>query len=251
MRAFVLASSALLFFHLTCGQTFNFTQCKADVQGGTYGLDGALDRNGFPLPANSNSSAIEGYMYSSCVEHCGTGSDLNSFGTTTNQFVTWFLPWFTLLAQVPYETRNTKKDFLIAFLSVGSPTTALFSLFVTLLDRVWLESKCDSVRRAMDIAGGDTTLDDISQVLYSLHQFPLQIEEVGLLACTVTVSLLPENKEWWKKLRMWFISRRRQMDPAAWAQLALVILIYLLSILPPAFLMLGGTSSTSYSLTRR
>jgi len=114
----------------------------------------------------------------------------------------------------------------------------LYSLFLTILDLKWLKSRCN-------IQSGDAsvheTLNDISEVLNSLHQFPVEVEEIGLLACTL------RDRNWWKKLRIWFIGRRRHMEASAYAQLLLTVIVYCFAILPEAFSALGGTSFPSLS----
>lgn len=235
MRHLLFISAFVLLLHHAQGH-FNYTECTILVTGGQFGMDGTVDRKGHPL-LTTNTSAIEGYMYSACVQNCGGDSDLNSFDVFASQFTLWFLPWFQLLSQIPYDS---SADLLVMFLSIGSPTTALFSLFITLFDRVWLDRKCKRIRNSVHIEENDRRLEDIAEVSFSLHQFPIEIEDRGLLACTLAMK---ENKEWWKKLRVWFVSRRRQMDASAWAQLALSILVYLTTVLPQALGDLGGNPS--------
>ena len=88
-------------------------------------------------------------------------NELNTFDVFAQQFTLWFLPWFTLLAQIPYASSRIWDDLLVTALSVGSPTTAPFSLFVTMLDRIWLLSKCETIKRTFDV--DDTSIDDITR----------------------------------------------------------------------------------------
>lgn len=224
-----------LLFHITYAQ-FNLTTCKEAVTSGQFGLAGASDRYGNPF-IGTNGSEIEGYSYSACVQNCGEGSEYYSFNEFAQQFTLWLLPWLTLLAQIPYSAKALWADAIVLLLTVGSPTTALFSLLVTTYDRLWLKGRCDDIRRYFNIDAEDKTLDDINCVMYSLRQFPVEIEEVGLLASTLAVE---KNEIWWAKLRKWFLARRRQMEASAWAQLALSILIYLIAVVPQAFADLGG-----------
>src|SRR5208337_2992540 len=110
----------------------------------------------------------------------------NDYNDFWGQATLWFLPWFVLVAQLPCFTKDRSNDFLVMVFSVGSPTTALYSLFVTTLDLRWLKARCDAVREGYP--GRDDVrniLDRISQVLRNLHQFPIEVEEIGLVACTL------------------------------------------------------------------
>jgi len=225
----------LLLPGLSYGQNYSYDTCKDAVLSGKFGLEGTVDQNG--QQAN-NLSAITGYIYKACKQNCGSDSDYNSFTVFGGQALLWFLPWVALLTQVPYSTSSIGHDFLVVFLSVGSPTTALLSLFVTILDRRWLKQRCDRVRRRVPGEETEAMVHSILQVLTSLHQFPIAIEEVGLMACALAVE---KNKKWWRKLQTWFIGRQRAMEASAFAQILLPVVIYLFYILPDALLVIGGT----------
>lgn len=233
MQVFYICS-VLLFLGLTYGQDFNYTQCSEDVLSGKFGTQGTVDINGHPT---NNLSLIGGYLYPDCVRNCGGGSEYSDYNDFWAQATLWFLPWFVLVSQIPCFTKDKGTDILIMVYSVGSPTTALYSLFVTTLDRHWLKAKCIAVRERYPREDVRNMLKHISQVLGSLHQFPIEIEEVGLVACTLA---LPENRHWWRKLGTWFAARQRKMEASAYAQLVLVIVLYCFAVLPDAFMNLGG-----------
>ena len=212
------------------GGSFDYDTCKAAVQNGSFGTEGTTDRNGL---LTTNLSLIEGYQYQYCVANCGGGNEYNSYTTFSDQSTIWFLPWFLLLAQIPYFTQSKGGDFVVMLLTVGSPTTALYSLFLTILDQKWLKSCCNL--QLVD-ASVHETLNDISEVLTSLHQFPVEVEEIGLLACTL------RDGKWWKRLRLWFIGRRRHLEASAYAQLLMTVIVYCFAILPEAFSDLGGAA---------
>jgi hypothetical protein len=233
MKVLLICCFQLYLARYVCGESFNYDICKAAVQNGSFGTEGTTDRNGL---LTTNLSLIEGYQYPYCVTNCGDGSQYNRYKTFSEQSTLWFLPWFLLLAQIPYFTQSKGGDFVVMLLTIGSPTTALYSLFLTILDQKWLKSRCN-------IQFSDTpvveTMNDISEVLFSLHQFPVEVEEIGLLACTL------RDRKWWKRLRYWFIGRRRHMEASAYAQLLLTVVVYCFAILPDAFSDLGGTSFPS------
>src|SRR5216117_1087011 len=51
------------------------------------------------------------------------------------------------ISQIPCFTADLLNDCLVIVYSVGSPTTALYNLFVNPLDRRWLKEKCAAVIR--------------------------------------------------------------------------------------------------------
>ena len=243
MRHVLILLCSIGFIYYANGFDSDF--CEAAVQNGTFGFNGTTDRNG-NLLQTTNLSLIEGYQYQSCVDNCGGGSDFNSYSTFSEQAAIWFLPWFFLVAQIPYFTRNKSGDFVVMLLSIGSPTTALYSLFLTIMDRKWLKSFCNTqlARYAVDETTRET-VNDIAEVLNSLHQFPTEVEEARFL-----VFAFPD-RAWWKSLRAWFVRTRRHMEASAYAQLLLTVIIYFLAVLPAAFADLGGIPIIFFSLRRR
>jgi hypothetical protein len=212
------------------GESFNYAFCKAAVLNGTFGTQGTTDRNGI---LTTNLSLVEGYQYQYCVKNCGGGIEYNRYKTFSEQSTLWFLPWFVLLAQIPYFTQNKLGDFVVMLLSIGSPTTALYSLFLSILDRNWLKSYFNSLL-PQNTAGEMT--NNIFEVMSSLHQFPVEVQDVDLLTYTFG------DRKWWARLRTWFIGRRRRMEASAYAQLLLTVIVYCLAVIPEAFSNLGGLS---------
>src|SRR5438876_2814996 len=92
----------------TYAEIFDYDECKVAVQSGSYGFEGATTRDGV---LTTNLSLVEGYQYQSCLDNCGGGSDFNSYSEFSGQATIWFLPWFTLLAQIPYFTSSKRGDF--------------------------------------------------------------------------------------------------------------------------------------------
>jgi hypothetical protein len=220
-----------LFLSCALAQTFNFAQCQTDVQDGKYGIAGITTDVGGPT---SNLSLAEGYEYSYCVQNCGGGFQYHGYKSLSEQATLWFLPWFSLVAQIPYFTQNKLEDILVMFLTIGSPTTAFYGLFLTIFDAKWLKSYCK-----LSGLEGDKTLQDISEVLFSLHQFSFAILSFG-----GRPSL--HNRQWWARLRKWFVGRRRHMEASAYAQLFLTVTVYGVAVLPDAFADVGGSPISKF-----
>jgi len=218
----------LALFECIAANSFNFSLCQTRVQNGSLGTAGVTDRDG---KLTTNLSLAEGYEYQSCLRNCGGGFEPHGFRHFSEQATLWFLPWFTLVAQVPYFTQHKMGDILVMFLTIGSPTTAFFSLFLTIFDRNWLKSYC-----RLTGLEGDKTLQDISEVLFSLHQFSFAILAVG-------GNLGLKDRQWWARLRKWFVARRRHMEASAYAQLFLTVMVYILAVVPDAYFEVGGIPS--------
>lgn len=174
----VIAPSAL-----TCISALNLTSCQAAITNLMFGLSGTLDANGNQA---LNVSSIVGYKFSYCETNCSAGTTLHDFNTISQQLTQWFLPWLTLLAQLPFVTEDRNQDMMVGILSIGSPTLALYSIFVTILNRKWIKSKCKRLMMDKPQQVG-IMLESISEVLCSLQQFPMEIRQGGLLACTLAM----------------------------------------------------------------
>jgi hypothetical protein len=243
----LLALAVLLFlqFQLVYG-AFNNTDCIAFAQNFTFGLAGTTDRYGNQL--TSMSQTVEGLKYSACIQFCGHGSDLNDWSDFEQQLGLWLLPWLTLLAQLPYFTKNKIEDMIVGLLTIGSPTTAFYSVFITMSNRKWLRDKFNEIRIHLEPEEKER-MRSIMDVLASLHQFPVGIENLGLLASTLSHKMPEENESWWEDMQEWFAARKRKMEASAWAQLALAVIVYGFGV-AEAFLMLGGTLSSSFDTNR-
>jgi hypothetical protein len=127
-------------------ESYSYVKCKAAALSGDFGLSGTahVAENGSLLQA-VNLSDIQADLYPYCKANRGLGSNFNNFTVFSSDASLWFLPWFALLAQ-PYSTRNIAQDFFIMILTVGAPTMALLSLFVTILNRHWLENVSVRIR---------------------------------------------------------------------------------------------------------
>jgi hypothetical protein len=55
---------------------------------------------------------IQGDLDPYCKANCGLGSNFNNFTVFSSRASLWFLPWFALLAEIPYSTRKHRTGFL-------------------------------------------------------------------------------------------------------------------------------------------
>jgi hypothetical protein len=231
-----LLTAVFLVLPVVVHAQYNDAQCEASSQNFTWGYQGTLDTNGNPL--TSNSGYVAGITYDFCLDHCGHGSDLNSWSDFETQLGLWLLPWITLLSQLPYLSKNKLEDLFVFVLTIGSPTTAFYSLFVTIHNRKWLRDRINGLKDELKREDVDR-LKAIANVLGSLHQFPVGIKDMGYFALTISDKMPEHNKDWWRQLSEWFKVRKMRMRLSAWAQLGFAMVVYIFAV-AEAFLQLGG-----------
>ena len=102
------------------GWQFNLTGCRASLppKDGNVSI-GVVDRYGNPT---ENATNAQGYQYSKCLDVCGQGIDVNNFTTIVQQMTLWFLPYLTLLAQVPFFADDKIGSRLAPAGPTGSPS---------------------------------------------------------------------------------------------------------------------------------
>lgn len=92
----LLSTTVLIFLSLSLvdGQlTFNLDNCAASLQNENASSTGRVVNAGGNLA----------YTYNACKALCGGGFDSNNFTLVVQQMTLWFLPYLTLLAQVPLQ----------------------------------------------------------------------------------------------------------------------------------------------------
>ncbi|KIJ64196.1 hypothetical protein HYDPIDRAFT_28639 [Hydnomerulius pinastri MD-312] len=203
----------------------NFTQCLSEVQTLANQTSNSSDLrfdNGSLVPVDSifNATAI---TIDACYSQCGTGQEPFDWAVFSQDFAAWLLPYLALISQLPFGARYQVDNLMSALLTVGSPTLAGYSLFLTLLNARWINQQFDSIdfpRRKLR----KTVVD----VLSSLQQVPLRVHP-GEAAFLESLVVLPQNDNWWTTLsdslnytHSWSISSATAI---AW-----VVIAYLLTV---------------------
>jgi hypothetical protein len=203
---------------------FNMNECAAYLPTNNESAlpNGVVDVNG--NPAQNVIDAL-GFTYDYCLQVCGPGIDNSNqnFTAVVGQLTLWFLPYLSLLAQVPFFTEDKIGDITVSLLTIGTPTLALYSLFLTLFNWKWIKSLTPAAVREGD--NMDRILPDI---LGRLQQYPMRID-VELLAWAL--ALAPDkNLDWWVKLRLRFRDRVRRLNGSGVAQLSLACIVYVFAV---------------------
>jgi hypothetical protein len=190
-----------------------------------------LDYNG--RSAESRENAV-GFSFETCIQVCGEGYDLNNYSAAIQDMSVWFLPYTTLIAQVPLQTSSLWSDFWVIILTIGSPMLALYSLFVSYFNRRWLDKKIVTLVKDLQVdfdgpaAGRREIIETFHQVLRRMQHYPITIQNRRLLASAI---VLDENREMWRQLYHGFRATDKHLDGPAAVQLAFFVLIYILSII--------------------
>lgn len=225
---FVLFSTSSVF-----GWHFNLTQCQNSLStlNETEGY-GTVDINGQLTNVNP-----VGYTYSRCLEECGPGFgpvDLVDFFKLVGL---WLLPYLILLAQLPLHTDTILQDVRVVLYTLGSPTLALYSLCITVLNWRWL----GELRRTLlgpDMDNGRHTRDTLWEILGRSQQFPVAIDNRDQL---IEALLYRENDGWWETLRTDLRSKGRCIDVPASTQLVLATIAYIIACVV-GLTSIGGTT---------
>lgn len=199
--------------------------------------NGTVDQNGRLTQVVLD---IVGYTYDTCLEVCGSGVDRTDFIPVIQQLTLWFLPYLTLLAQVPFMTEHDLwGDVEVVVYTLGSPMLAIYSLFLSLFNWKWIKHKC---RR--DLQQYETDEDMVKilpDILGRLQSYPITVPNTALLAAALA---LPENKEWWTTLQQHLEDRERKLDASGTAQLSLAAVVYIFAV-SEAFAEIGGIPLSS------
>lgn len=195
-----------------------------------------FDRYG--APTNSTAAAW-GCSFETCVQYSNelNGWTFISWERFAPQVSTWLIPWLALLAQLPFETRNTTTDLMSLLLMLGSPMLAVYSLCLAVLNASWIQDvftreqkrwQQGSLRRAP----GDRmkAIRATREILIETQHIPIQIVK-GRYNDFAQSIVRPENTEWWCNLLKEILKTKREKTASLHMQLAWVLVTYLLSII--------------------
>jgi hypothetical protein len=115
---------------------------------------------------------------------------------------TWLLPWLTLIAQLPFEA-NGWLDLLSAFLCVGSPALAAYSLALTALNRRYIARKFQRLRYSTEKNTRREyhymidRLDSATLILQEAQQCPMRAnQDTGELGSLIVLNDTPRQNFW-------------------------------------------------------
>ncbi|KAI8628733.1 hypothetical protein F5Y19DRAFT_437038 [Xylariaceae sp. FL1651] len=227
------------------------TKIKEALQANTSGdiIDGFVSRSGNivqdPL---ATPNLLAGINYETCNQYCGYDqlSTVFNFEVFCSGATNYLLPWLALTAQLPFETgENEVLANVMSFCyAVGSPMLITYSLATTILNQHWLRSKFHKLEasdRPLHL-----TSKNVRVFLQESQQLPLRLsQEDGSLASLI---VLPENADWWEKLKISILLTRRGVTLSLIAQILVAVLSWVLTIIS-AFISSLGNASAALALS--
>ncbi|KAG1773846.1 hypothetical protein EDD22DRAFT_975961 [Suillus occidentalis] len=174
-----------------------------------------FDGNGNPV---SNASDATSISYSLCTSVCGTSREPFQWSVFAQDFSAWLLPNLALISQLPFGAQYRLDNLMSAFLTVGSPTLAGYSLFLTLLNSRWIHRRFD---QSVDYPNSRYAVS----ILSSLQQVPLRLHFSHFPSLVV----LPENDCWWKWFSE-FVNYTHTWSIASATSIAWVIVAYIMNV---------------------
>ena len=178
-----------------------------------------------PITTDLNSAdAATALSYAGCVDYCGAGQEPFSWMTFSQEYCTWLLPYLALLSQLPFGARRRIDNLMSAILTLGSPTLAGYSLFVTLLNARWVN---DQLFAEIDYPSA-TVRRSVVQVLTNMQQVPLRVHP-GESARFESLVVHPDNDDWWTTFAA-ELDYSRRWSIASAASVTWVVIAFMLSV---------------------
>ncbi|KAJ7018924.1 hypothetical protein C8F04DRAFT_1149605 [Mycena alexandri] len=129
-----------------------------------------------------------------CVTQCGTVPEAFNFPLFSSQFSSFMLPFLALTAQLPFGAPNHIDNFSTIMLTIGSPTLAIFSLMITILNSRWIKWRFERIRYPNS--------KEAVIILNNLQQSLLRVKKTtldGRLPFLASQIVIPQNDQWWQR----------------------------------------------------
>jgi len=215
----------------------NLPQCLSDVINcaNNSNSQACVSRNlsnitAFPLLRTSKGTLVvttdeaTALSYAGCHQHCGGGQAPFNWNVFSQEYAAWLLPYLALLSQLPFGARRRTDNLMSAILTLGSPTLAGYSLYVTLLNGRWVN---DQLFSGVDYPSA-AVRRSVVRVLNDLQQVPLRIHP-GKSARFESLIVLPDNDDWWATLAA-ELDFSHAWSIASAASITWVVVAYLLTV---------------------
>ncbi|KAK5629534.1 hypothetical protein RRF57_005249 [Xylaria bambusicola] len=197
---------------------------SSDVFNGLVNRAGKVLQNPLTAPGT-----VAGIDYNTCAKYCSYEqlSTVFSFKVFSAGATNYLLPWLALTAQLPFETGEHEiiANVMSFCYAVGSPMLITYSLATTILNQHWLR------RKFRKLEASDRPLNPTSKnvriFLQESQQLPLRLsQENGSLASLI---ILPDNADWWEKLKINILLTRRGVTLSLIAQILVAVLSWTLT----------------------
>ena len=211
----------------------NFPQCLADTKScansssnctlnisNTTAFSDLLTNQGHHVNSTDEATALS---YTGCTRYCGTGLENFHWTSFAKDYAAWLLPYLALVSQLPFGAQRRMDNFMSALLTLGSPTLAGYSLYMTLLNARWVN---DQLFAGIDYPT-PTVRRSVVRVLSTLQQVPLRVHPGSGRFESLIVH--PDNDDWWNTLAE-ELDFSHGWSIASAASTAWVLIAYILSV---------------------
>ena len=195
----------LLALYAVNSTAVDLSQCFADVIGCANNTDGQAcaalnisNATALSLLRTSKGTSVvtlddaTALSYPACSKYCGTGLGPFSWSTFSQQYAAWFLPYLALLSQLPFGAECRTDNLMSVILTLGSPTLAGYSLYISVLNARWVNDHLFSGIDYPSVA----VRQSVVRVLNNLQHVPLRVYP-GNSALFESLVVLAENDAWW------------------------------------------------------
>ena len=249
--------------------------CRANILQLGGQIPGLVDQYGAPMSQLNNNTW--GVTYPVCEEHCGFAkiamvchpSSLGAvagwtahtdrpqgaafeFPTFASAMTSYFLPWLTLTAQLPFQNAGPRATFMALCLAIGSPALITYSLALTILNRNWVVDEVEQllkrsqrvVRPEVAVAMGHfkSRLRSFSTLAIEGQQVPLRASVIDHWLSSLIAHPGAANTAWWTSVSQSINRGRRKPSFSLHAQISLAILVW-------AFTLITGISAATGAIT--
>ena len=174
------------------------------------------------------------------------------FPAFAGAMTSYFLPWLTLTAQLPFQNAGPRATFMALCLAVGSPALITYSLALTILNRNWAVGEVEQfLKRSQRVVEPEVAaaVSHFKSRLRSFSSLAIEGQQVPLRASVVQhwlSSLIAHpgaiNTAWWTSVSQSIGRGRRKPSFSLHAQISLAILVW-------AFTLIAGISAATGAIT--
>lgn len=133
-------------------------------------------------------------------------------------------------------------------LAVGSPALITYSLTVTILNRSSAYRRFEKLRSDIFASkaykrypGLPKTIKEARYIMQEMQQMPMRVcQDEGWLSSLV---VLPDNFSWWQRVRIELQKARRGVTASLFAQIATVIIAWLMTVISTFVANLGDVDA--------
>jgi len=133
-------------------------------------------------------------------------------------------------------------------LAVGSPALITYSLTLTILNRFWIQQRFDKLYDDFKNKGASQRYDEYGSRIRNMQYFLQEAQQISIRASQSqgwlsSLIVLPQNNDWWEKLKGRLQTTRRNATASLIWQMFVAIVAYSLTSASSFMASLGNHSS--------